>query len=98
MKAMQKLWGRQISDLTFSEFINILSHKTKVIKIDRFYPSSKTCSCCGLVISELNPKIRKWQCPACHSHHLRDVNAAINIYRVGTSTLRGETVRLTKVS
>jgi len=98
MKAMQKLWGRKISDLAFSEFINILSYKTKVIKIDRFYPSSKTCSCCGFVISELSLKIREWQCPACHSHHLRDVNAAINIHRVGTSTLRGETVRLTKVS
>ena len=50
------------------------------------------------VINELNLKIREWDCPACHSNHLRDVNAAINIHRVGTSTLRGETVRLTRVS
>ncbi|MCI0500400.1 MAG: transposase, partial [Epsilonproteobacteria bacterium] len=92
IKAMQKMWGRKISDLAFSEFVNILEYKTKVIKIDRFYPSSKTCSCCGFVISELNPKIREWQCPACHSNHLRDINASINIHRVGTSTLRGETI------
>ena len=47
MKAMQMLWGRKISDLAFSEFINILEYKTNVVKIDRFYPSSKFMTNCN---------------------------------------------------
>lgn len=93
MKAMQMMWGRKISDLAFSEFVNILEYKTNVVKIDRFFPSSKTCSHCGHVLKELNPKIREWTCSSCSTSHLRDVNAAINIKRVGTSTLSGETIR-----
>ncbi len=98
MKAMQMMWGRKISDLAFSEFVNILEYKTNVIKIDRFYPSSKTCSECGYVLKELDFKKREWTCPSCQAQHLRDVNAAINIKRVGTSALRGETVRATSVA
>ncbi|MGB5505758.1 MAG: RNA-guided endonuclease TnpB family protein [Sulfurovum sp.] len=98
MKAMQMMWGRKISDLAFSEFVNILEYKTNVIKIDRFYPSSKTCSECGYVLKELDLKKREWTCPSCQAQHLRDVNAAINIKRVGTSALRGETVRATSVA
>ena len=98
MKAMQMMWGRKISDLAFSEFVNILEYKTHVVKIDRFYPSSKTCSHCGYVLKELNTKIREWTCPSCDASHQRDVNAAKNIKRVGISTLSGETVRATKVA
>ncbi|MEA3373158.1 MAG: transposase [Campylobacterota bacterium] len=93
MKAMQKLWGRKIGDLGFSEFINVLSCKTNVIKIDRFYPSSKTCSSCGHVLNELDLKTREWDCPVCRAHHSRDLNAAINIHRVGASTLGIDMVR-----
>ena len=94
MKAMQKLWGRKIGDLGFSEFVNILSYKTKVVKIDRFYPSTKTCSVCGKINQDLNDlNLRKWQCPYCNTIHQRDVNAAINIHRVGASTLGIEDVR-----
>jgi len=93
IKSMQRLWGRKIADLAFSEFVNILEYKTNLIKIDRFYPSSKTCSKCGYVLDELDLKIRKWQCPECKTEHLRDLNAAINICRVGASTLGIETVR-----
>jgi len=49
MRAMKKLWGRKVSDLSFSEFIKILEYKTVVVKIDKFYPSSKTCSGCGTI-------------------------------------------------
>lgn len=93
IKAMQRLWGRKISDYAFSEFVNILEYKTNLIKIDRFYPSSKTCSKCGYVLGELDLKTREWQCPECKTKHLRDLNAAINICRVGASTLGIETVR-----
>jgi IS605 OrfB family transposase len=61
MKAMQKLWGRKISDLGFSEFVNVLEYQcsktgSTVVKISRFYPSSKTCSACGHVLDELKVK------------------------------------------
>ena len=98
MKAMQMLWGRKISDLAFSEFVNILEYKTNVVKVDRFFPSSKTCHCCGHVLEKLDLKTRFWTCPACKSEHQRDLNAAINIKRVGTSTLTGEVVRATLVA
>ncbi len=98
MKAMQMIWGRKISDLAFSEFVNILEYKTHVVKIDRFFPSSKTCSHCGHVLEKLDTRTREWTCPSCNASHQRDVNAAINIKRVGTSTLSGETVRATKVA
>ena len=98
MKAMQMMWGRKVSDLAFSEFVDILEYKTNLIKIDRFYPSSKTCSNCGYVLKDLDLKIREWVCPSCKAKHQRDVNAAINIKRVGTSTLAVEVVRATSVA
>jgi len=99
MKGMQKMWGRKVSDLSFSSFLSILEYyceKTgsKIQKIDRFYPSSKTCHCCGHILKELSLEDREWSCPNCHSHHLRDVNAAKNIYRVGASTRGVGEVRL----
>ena len=94
MKSMQKLWGRKVSDLGFSEFVNILSYKTNVVKIDRFYPSTKTCNYCGELNNELKDlNIREWQCPSCGTKHQRDINAAINIHRVGASTLGIEDIR-----
>jgi putative transposase len=49
------------------------------LKIGRFEPSSKTCSCCGYINKELTLKDREWTCPKCNSVLSRDVNAAINI-------------------
>jgi putative transposase len=98
IKAMQKIWGRKISDLGHGQFVNILRHQctkvgTMVIEIPRFYPSSKTCSKCGYVLEELSLDVRSWACPICGAVHDRDVNAAINILRVGASTLGGEGVK-----
>ena len=56
MKVMQMLWGKEISDLAFSEFANVLEYKTNVVKIDRFFPSSRTCQCCGYVLEKLDLK------------------------------------------
>ena len=102
IKAMQKLWGRKISDLSHSSFVNILKYQcsktgSTVIEIPRFYPSSKTCSACEFVYEELTLGDRKWTCPNCGILHDRDLNAAINIHRVGASTLGVETVRPTQV-
>lgn len=98
IKAMQRMWGKKISDLSYSSFVNILKYQcsktgSTVIEIPRFYPSSKTCSDCGYVIKELPLKVREWTCPNCGEIHDRDLNAAINIHRVGASTLGVEAVR-----
>ena len=93
LKGMAKIWGRKIHDLAFHEFIHILSTKTHVVKIDKFYPSSKTCSCCGYIKKELTIKERIFECPNCKSKIDRDYNASLNIFRVGASTLSGEFVR-----
>ena len=90
--AMKKLWGRKVSDLAFTEFVSVLEYiakqKGKLIHfIDRFYPSSKTCSCCGYVNKELSLSDRRWRCPSCHTVLDRDTNAAINIEREGASSL-----------
>lgn len=98
MKAMQMMWGRKISDLAFSEFVNILEYKAKVTKIDRFFPSSKTCSSCGAVKKDLDLKDRTYICSTCNFEIDRDLNASINIKRVGASTLAGEVVRATSVA
>ena len=98
MKAMQKIWGRKVSDLGFAELINILSYKANVEKIDRFYPSSKTCSVCRAVNHEINSdlnqlKNRIFKCKSCGHELCKDHNASLNIERVGASTLSIEDVR-----
>ena len=94
IKAMQKLWGKKISDYAFSEFVSILEYKTNLIKIDRFYPSTKTCSVCGYVNENISLTERTWICPECNTKHDRDINASINICKVGASTFGIDSVRL----
>lgn len=92
MKAMQKVWGRKINDLSFTSFVSKLSwlcdkYGKKIVQIDRWEASSKTCSSCGYKAEKMPLNIRKWTCPQCGREHDRDINAAKNILRVGTSTL-----------
>lgn len=56
-----------------------------LVKIDRFYPSSKTCSACGHVLETLMLDVREWVCPVCGACHDRDMNAAKNILAEGLS-------------
>lgn len=103
VKAMQALWGRKISDLGHSRFLNILEHQcsktgTEFVRIPRFYPSSKTCSACGYILEELSLNTRSWTCPNCKTKHDRDVNAAVNILKVGASTCREKDVRPVRAS
>ncbi|MEZ2272509.1 MAG: RNA-guided endonuclease InsQ/TnpB family protein [Microcoleus sp.] len=98
LKGMQRLWGRKISDLAFGEFLQILEWVSKkkgkqVVFIDRWYPSSKTCSHCGHVLKELDLSVREWRCPSCQNVNDRDENAAINICAVGASTVKLGDVR-----
>ncbi|WP_131802209.1 RNA-guided endonuclease TnpB family protein, partial [Parafrankia soli] len=53
-----------------------------VIAVDRFYPSSRTCSACGSIVERLPLHVREWEC-RCGAHHDRDVNAAKNILAAG---------------
>lgn len=92
LAGMQKLWGRKINDIAFGELVQILEWAasncgTEVVKIDRFAPSSKCCSRCGYIYPKLTLKQREWDCPSCGTHHERDVNAAINICRMGLTQM-----------
>ena len=97
LKGMKALWGRKVSDLGFFDFMQklkyIASRKSREVRfIDKWYPSSKTCHVCGAINQDLNLRDRTWQCPSCHTELDRDRNAALNIHRVGASTLSGEVV------
>jgi putative transposase len=92
LKGMQRLWGRKVSDLAFGEFLSILEWVTtkkgkQVVFIDRWYPSTKTCSNCGHVLESLDLSIREWRCRSCQQVNGRDENAAKNIQAVGASTV-----------
>lgn len=91
LKGMQALWGRKVSDLGFSNFLEIVeSQATKYGKklhfVDRFFASSKICSRCKHKKDHLDLKERLFCCENCGLIISRDKNAAINIERVGTST------------
>ncbi len=80
--------AKAISDVGWGEFTRQLEYKAKwygrtFIKIDRFFPSSKTCSACGYVLETLPLDVREWACPSCRVCHDRDVNAANNILAAG---------------
>ncbi|WP_375339862.1 RNA-guided endonuclease TnpB family protein [Okeania sp. KiyG1] len=81
--------ARAINDANWGELVRQLEYKAEwygreLIKIDRYFPSSKRCSNCGHVVEKLPLKIREWDCPECAAHHDRDINASINILRMGT--------------
>ncbi len=84
--------ARSISDLGFYELKRQLIYKAnqygKTIKsVDRFFASSKTCSCCGQKVETLPLSVRKWICTHCNTTHDRDINASINILNHATKVL-----------
>ncbi|WP_435828346.1 RNA-guided endonuclease InsQ/TnpB family protein [Nocardia testacea] len=90
--------ARAISDASWSEFRTMLEYKADwygrtVVAIDRFYPSSKTCSTCGRINDSMPLRVRDWNCP-CGASHDRDINAAKNIRAAGLAVLAcGDGVR-----
>ena len=98
-EGMKRLWGHKVSDIAPYAFHLKLQHQSKkhgkrLCYIDRFEPTSKTCSHCGQLDMLMDLDIRKWKCSSCKCKHHRDVNAAINILKVGASTFGLEGVRL----
>ena len=91
--------AKAISDVGWGEFIRQLEYKAAwygrtLVKIDKWYPSSKRCSHCGHVLASLDLSTRFWLCPQCHSFHDRDVNAAKNVLAAGLAVSAcGEAVR-----
>jgi putative transposase len=80
--------ARAISDCGWGEFRRQLAYKCeragrRLIVIDRWYPSSKTCSACGHLLAGLSLGTRQWTCPSCGARHDRDLNAATNILAAG---------------
>lgn len=86
--------AQAISDVSWGSLVSMLKYKAiwynrQVIQIDRFYPSSKTCSNCYHVMPSMDLSIREWACPSCGIEHDRDVNAAKNILRQGLNIMSG---------
>ena len=84
--------AKSVADASFSEFFNMLEYKAKwygkkVQKVERFFPSSKTCHVCGYKKIDLKLKDRSWTCPKCKTLLDRDLNAAINICNEGLRLL-----------
>jgi putative transposase len=83
-------WGQFRRQLAYK----CAAHGRTLIVIDRWYPSSKTCSWCGYLLEELKLSTRAWQCPGCGTLHDRDLNAAKNILAAGRAvTACGDGVR-----
>jgi len=80
--------ARAIADCGWGEFRRQLEYKCerygrRLVVIDRWYPSSKTCSACGYLLAELSLGTRCWTCPCCGARHDRDISAAKNILAAG---------------
>ena len=91
LEGMKRLFGKQVSDLAFGEFMQKLKHQCKkrirsVLKIGRWTPTTKCCSVCGHKNDTLTLANRQWTCPSCHTHLDRDQNAAMNILKEGVAS------------
>jgi len=83
-----------MSDVSLGTFYLMLEYKSnwndkQFVKIDRFFPSSKTCSKCSWINQNLTLEIREWSCPSCKTKHDRDFNSSKNILKQGLNILSG---------
>ena len=86
--------AQAISDVAWGTLVRLLGYKCQwnsreLVVIDRFYPSSKTCSSCSHLMAEMPLNVREWTCPSCGTVHDRDINAAKNILIQGLNILSG---------
>ena len=80
--------SKHIADTSWGKFVELLTYKAEwndkqIVKIDRFFPSSKTCNCCGYINQNLKLDMRTWACPSCGTKLDRDINASKNILKEG---------------
>ena len=85
--------AKAIMNCSWGKFVNFLDYKLAfegklLVEIDRFFPSSKTCSNCHYKIDKLPLDVRNWVCPSCQTLHDRDKNAAVNIRAEGIRILQ----------
>ena len=86
--------AQAFSDVSLGTFYTMLEYKANwndktIVKIDRFFPSSKTCNVCNYINQDLTLKDREWTCKSCNTVHDRDFNASINIKKQGLKILSG---------
>jgi putative transposase len=84
--------AQAIADASWAELVRQLEYKCQwygrtLVKIDRWFPSSKRCGHCGHVVDKLSLDVREWVCPECGTHHDRDINAAQNILAAGLAVI-----------
>jgi putative transposase len=89
--------SKHIADASWGNFITLLQYKCdwygkELVKVNRFYPSSKTCGDCGWINQELKLSDREWTCKSCGVVHDRDVNASKNILKEGLKIISGGTL------
>ena len=99
LDGMKRLWGRKVSDIGFYAFLEKVKWQAKkrgkrVETIGRWEATTPVCHQCGQKHLFIDLDVREWYCHSCKIHHDRDVNAAINILKVGASTFGVEGVRL----
>lgn len=93
-----KKLSRDIADVSWYKFYSYLEYKSNwqgrvVHKIDKWFPSSKTCSHCGYIAKSMLLNIRKWDCPNCDTKDIdRDINASVNILRQGLKEIKVQDV------
>ena len=78
--------AKAITNVAFGEFNRQIEYKAQmygkqIYRVNRFFPSSKTCSVCGCIQDKMPLNVREWTCPECRAHHDRDINAATNLLR-----------------
>ena len=92
--------SKHIADASWGNFVTLLQYKCDwygkcLVKVNRFYPSSKTCGDCGWINQELRLSDRKWTCNSCGVIHDRDINASKNILQEGLRNISAGTVDYT---
>ena len=92
--------SKHIADASWGNFVTLLQYKCdwygkKLVKVNRFYPSSKTCGNCGWINQNLKLSDREWTCGSCGIIHDRDVNASRNILKEGLKNISAGTVEYT---
>ena len=89
--------SKHIADASWGKFVELMGYKAewnkrKIVKIDRFFPSSKACNDCNYINQDLTLSVREWECKGCGKVHDRDLNAAKNILSEGLKQISAGTV------